>query len=278
MMFAGLAVAQPFAPALAQPTAMVSAVELPPQGRQTTYFEAPTAGRYAISAQSKTGVALELIDYMNGPVASDGIPGQRDGRLDRFLDQGRYKLILRGAPQAPAAATITVRPFVELQPKPQRLPLLEPIVSELGDCQQRSYWLEVKERGPVFLEAGGRRLDSLYLWRDGLTLLELPVERRILEPQPGRPLTVLTLDTALDPGFYRVTLYGGRERAPWTQPERGQAAVSAPGCPQNRVGDAAMARHRPARHRPFHRGDARVRLWASRTAGRRRRAGRNGGY
>ncbi len=217
MMFAGLTFAQSFAPALAQPTAIVSAVELPPQGRQTTYFEAPTAGRYAISAQSKTGVALELIDYMNGPVASDGVPGQRDGRLDRFLDQGRYKLILRGAPQAPAAATITVRPFVELQPKPQRLPLLEPIVSELGDYQQRSYWLEVKERGPVFLEAGGRWLDSLHLWRDGLTLLDLPVDRRTLEPQPGRPLTVLTLDTALDPGFYRVTLYGGREQAPWTQ-------------------------------------------------------------
>lgn len=197
--------------------ATVSPQKLPAQGKQTAYLEIPVAGRYAISAHSKTGVALELVDYMSGPVARDGMPGQRDGRLDRFLDQGRYKLILRGAPQAQDTATIEAKPFAELQPAPQRLPSLEPLASELGDYQQRSYWLEVKARGPVFLEAGGRFLDALHLWRDGLTLLDGVAERQTLEPQAGRPLTVLTLDTVLDPGFYRVTFYGGREQTPWTQ-------------------------------------------------------------
>jgi hypothetical protein len=192
-------------------------VQLTTQGKQTAYLEIPAAGRYAISASSKTGVALELVDYMSGPVARDGVPGQRDGRLDRFLDRGRYKLILRGDPQAQENATVEVKPFAELQATPQRLPLLELLASELGDYQQRSYWLEVKERGPVFLEAGGRFLDALHLWRDGLTLLDLTAERRTLEPQAGRPLTVLTLDAVLDPGFYRVTLYGGREQTPWTR-------------------------------------------------------------
>lgn len=197
--------------------AIVNPQELPAQGKQTAYLEIPAAGRYAIGVRSKTGVALELVDYASGPVARDGAPGQRDGRLDRFLDQGRYKLILRGAPQAQDSVTVEAKPFVELQPTPQRLPALELIASELGDYQQRSYWLEVKERGPVFLEAGGRFLDALHLWRDGLTLLDMAAERRTLEPQAGRPLTVLILDTVLDPGFYRVTLYGGRERTPWTQ-------------------------------------------------------------
>ncbi len=195
----------------------VSPMELPARDKQAAYLEIPAAGRYAIAAHSKTGVALELVDYMSGPVARDGVPGQRDGRLDRFLDRGRYKLILRGAPQAQDSATVEAKPFAELQPTPQRLPLLELLASELGDYQQRSYWLEVKERGPVFLEAGGRFLDALHLWRDGLTLLDLTAERRTLEPQAGRPLTVLTLDTVLDPGFYRVTLYGGREQTPWTR-------------------------------------------------------------
>ncbi|MDS4041757.1 MAG: lysozyme inhibitor LprI family protein [Candidatus Competibacter sp.] len=197
--------------------AVVSPAELPAQGKQAAYLEVPVAGRYAIGARSKTGVALELIDYMNGPTARDGDPGQRDGRLDVFLDRGRYKLILRGAPQAQDTVTVTARPFVELQSTPQRLPLLEPVTGELADYQQRSYWVEVKERGPVFLEAGGRYLDAMHLWRDGLTLLESSAERRTSEPQAGRPLTVLILDTVLDPGFYRVTLYGGRERVPWTQ-------------------------------------------------------------
>ncbi|MFO1371518.1 MAG: lysozyme inhibitor LprI family protein [Candidatus Competibacteraceae bacterium] len=204
-------------PPAQQAAVTVRPAELPAQGKQMAYLEIPAAGRYALSTQSKTGVALELLDYMNGPVAHDGESGQQDGRINVFLDQGRYKLILRGAPQAQGTVTVTARAFTELQPTPQRLPLLEPIASELGDYQQRSYWLEVKERGPVFLEAGGRFLDSLHLWRDGLTLLDLTAERQTLEPQASRPLTVLTLDTVLDPGFYRVTLYGGREQVLWTQ-------------------------------------------------------------
>jgi len=199
------------------PAVTVGPAQLTTQGKQIAYLEIPAAGRYAISARSKTGVALELVDYMSGPVARDGVPGQQDGRLDRFLDRGRYKLILRGAPQAQDSATVEAKPFAELQATPQRLPALELIASDLGDYQQRSYWLEVKERGPVFLEAGGRFLETLHLWRDGLTLLDVAAERRTLEPQAGRPLTVLTLDTVLDPGFYRVTLYGGREQPPWTR-------------------------------------------------------------
>jgi len=207
----------PIPGALVPPEAVVDPAELPAQGKQTAYLEIPVAGRYAISARSKTGVALELVDYMSGPVARDGVPGQRDGRLDRFLDRGRYKLILRGAPQAQDNATVEAKPFAELQATPQRLPPLERLASDLGDYQQRSYWLEVKERGPVFLEAGGRFLDALHLWRDGSTLLDVAAGRQTLEPQAGRPLTVLILDTVLDAGFYRVTLYGGRERTQWTQ-------------------------------------------------------------
>lgn len=196
----------------------ISPAELPAAGRQTTYLDVPTPGRYAISTHSKTGVALELVDYMNGPVARDGAPGRQDGRLNHFLDQGRYKLLLHGAPEAQDKVTVTAQAYTELQITPRRLSPLELISTDLGDVQQRSYWLEVQGREPVFLEAGGRYLEALHLWRDGVTLLDMNAERRTLEPQAGQPLTVLTFDNVLEPGWYRVTLYGGPEQTPWTQP------------------------------------------------------------
>jgi hypothetical protein len=54
-------------------------------------------GRFAIHAESKTGVALQLVDMITGPGNVAGEPGGRDGRLDVLLDKGVYKLRSFGA-------------------------------------------------------------------------------------------------------------------------------------------------------------------------------------
>src|SRR5262249_17237828 len=79
----------------------------------------------------------------------------------------------------------------------------------LDDYQQRSYWLEIKERGLVAIEAAGRNLADLRLWRDGAWLVDAAPTAAELEPLPGRKLAVRRLVAPLQPGLYRLPAYGG---------------------------------------------------------------------
>jgi len=54
-------------------------------------------GRFSIRAQSRTGVALQLVDMIAGPGELAGEAGVRDGRLDVLLDKGTYKIRTVGA-------------------------------------------------------------------------------------------------------------------------------------------------------------------------------------
>ncbi len=195
---------------------------LPARGTQQTLLHTERFGRYAILAHSDQGSALELVDRMAGPVARAGEIGTRDGRLDLFLDRGTTKLRVHSHELAEGQVRLEAHGFEELNTG--LAPVLEErrlIESELGDLQQRSWWVRIEQRQPVALEAAGRNLTDLRLWRDGTWLVESTPRCDTIQPTEGRPLRRCRLGTTLEPGLYLLSAYGGPGQA-WAQegPER----------------------------------------------------------
>jgi hypothetical protein len=188
---------------------------VPARGRQTANLQVPAFGRYAIRVESRQGTALQLVDRMAGPGGVAGRPGESDGRLDVFLDRGEYRLVTVGHRSASGDAKLEVRAFSERHaPRAPLLVELKPVEEELKDFEQVSYWLDLPESRTVWLEAAGRSLADLRLWRDGTWLVDAEPEREVVQPVVGKPLAVCRLAVALEPGLYLLTAYGGVPR-PW---------------------------------------------------------------
>lgn len=207
--------AGPAMPASPKPSFDGNAV--PARGAGKAILSVPAFGRYAVSVKSAQGTALRIVDRMAGPGEVAGIPGEEDGRIDLFLDAGVYKAVTQGSENGSGEARLDARGFREKNaPKPPALLELKPIRDRLDDFEQISYWLEIKEHRRVALEAAGRNLSDLRLWKDGTWLVDVSPSLETLEPFAGRPLRVCRIATALEPGLYLVTAYGGRP-LPWTE-------------------------------------------------------------
>ena len=183
-------------------------------GEHDTLLHIPAPGRYSIQAQSPQGAAIELVDRMAGPIASAGRAGELDGRLDLFLDEGTYKLRLYAPEKGQGTLTVKAFPFQEAQAVAQGedLPQLQDLqleLGELGDLQQRSYWLYLEQRQVLYLEAIGRSLKDCRLWRQEKWLVDVTPDISIYEPVTGQPMTYLEFHHDLNPGLYRITFYGG---------------------------------------------------------------------
>ena len=197
--------------------ATLSRTSVPAAGRQEAIVTVSAFGYYALTAASSQGTALQLIDRMAGPGPLAGAPGSQDGRLDLFLDRGEYKLVALGHEKATGNAKLEVHPFAERHaPQPPMLVELKAMDETLGDFQQASYWLQIEEARVVAIEAAGRNVADLRLWRDGSWLHEAVPERAEIEPKKGHPMTACRIEVKLEPGLYRVTAYGGPGR-PWSE-------------------------------------------------------------
>jgi len=189
---------------------------VPATGRQETLLTVDTYGRYAVAARSSQGSAIQLIDRMAGPGDVHGTPGHTDGRVDAFLDRGTYKVIVRSDRDGSGEAALTADAFTELHPYPApALPELRLLTTELADIEQRSWWIEVAGERTIAVEAAGRSLADLRLWRDGSWLVDLDPDCAIATPEEGRPLRHCQLTGKLPQGMYRLTAYGGPEQ-PWS--------------------------------------------------------------
>ncbi len=187
-----------------------------PAGQASTLLHVTSPGRFAITAHSGGGTALQLIDMLTGPGEVAGAAGAQDGRLDVLLDVGDYKLLAFAGPGATGSARIDVTPSHPAAP-PAALPLAGRTASAtLMDGETRAYWLLVPPvtgpaAGPnVRIEAAGRSLADLRLWRDGRDLSALVPDTRQIEPAPGHGLSDLLLAGQVEPGTYLVVAYGGR--------------------------------------------------------------------
>jgi hypothetical protein len=188
---------------------------LPATGRQEATVLVKGFGRYSITVQSPQGTALQLVDPMAGPGAVSGAPGESDGRLDLFLDRGHYRLLALSDERGSGDARLDVHAFRERNgAHPPRLIELRSVDEQLGDFEQISYWLHLDAAQSVAIEAAGRHLSDLRLWKDGTWLVGSEPQTELVEPSPGRPMLACRLTVGLEPGLYLLTAYGGPGQ-PW---------------------------------------------------------------
>jgi hypothetical protein len=213
--FASHLSAAPSSPA--ELSASLSKTELPARGRQESILTITKFGRYAVTVKSDQGTGLQLVDHMAGPGQIAGVAGESDGRLDLFLEKGQYKIVTFGHERASGSARLEAHPFTEKEaPRPSALIELKLNEAALKDFEQRSYWLEIKERKKVALEAAGRSLADLRLWVNGKWLLDVAPAISTVQAKTGQPLKVCRLVADLEPGLYLLSAYGGAP-LPWAE-------------------------------------------------------------
>jgi hypothetical protein len=203
----------PLRAAAAPAAASLDKNRFPAASPSETLLHVGSPGRFAISAHSASGTALDLVDMITGPTPEAGTPGSLDGRLDALLDTGTYKIRLHPAAGAQGDVQLSVAPFQNAAP-PALMPSNTRADTTLADLQQRSYWFSVTDATPVRLEAAGRALADFRLWRDGRDLVATSPTTRIIEPSHGRPLRDILIQGSLPPGTYLATVYGG-PALPW---------------------------------------------------------------
>jgi hypothetical protein len=192
-----------------------SANDLPADHDGFALLTIPAPGRYAIRAKSASGARIQLVDMISGPGEASGAAGLRDGRIDALLDKGVYKLRVYGVQGASGKVRLTADPFTEAETRRATLTALQHQSGELGDLTQRSYWVDIGSAGQVSVEAVGRALHDLRLWRPSGELIELGFEKGNVEPKPGHFMTRIRVKGAVSPGRYIVTAYGG-EKLVWS--------------------------------------------------------------
>ena len=185
--------------------------EFDAHGLNETLLHISVPGRYSLQAQSDQGTKIEIVDRMAGPFAAAGSVGEWDGRLDLLLDKGTYKIRLRSHEEGVGTLKLAVHPFVEISSSDKLLPLDTYQIenSSLEDLQQQSFWLHLKKRRILRLEAIGRNLEDCRLWRDGVWLEDIKPRFSIYEPVNGQPMGYAEFYHDLNPGVYRLTFYGG---------------------------------------------------------------------
>ncbi len=185
--------------------------EFAAHGMNETLLHIAAPGRYSLQARSDQGTKIEIVDRMAGPFAAAGSAGEDDGRLDLLLDKGTYKIRLRSHEEGVGTLTLAVHPFVEIGLSDK---LLSPDAYRiesglLKDLQQQSFWLHLKNRQILRLEAIGRNLKDCRLWRDGVWLEDIQPSFSTYEPVNGRLMGYVEFYHDLNPGIYRLTFYGG---------------------------------------------------------------------
>ncbi|HEV7784469.1 MAG TPA: hypothetical protein VGQ28_03975, partial [Thermoanaerobaculia bacterium] len=206
----------PKAPAPDTPKVGLSAAELPATGEQKTLLTVDRFGRYSLRVENAQGSSVELVDRMAGSLGKAGEAGRESGRLDLFLDRGQYQVRVESAEKGTGKAKVTTRSFLEKRagaPVP-RLVETRLVQESLDDLEQVSYWLEIGGRRGVRLEAAGRNLADLRLWRDGSWLEGVTPRCQQIQPVIGQPLQRCRIAAVLEPGLYLLTAYGGVGQ-PW---------------------------------------------------------------
>lgn len=205
-----------FATAPETPAVRLDRASVPARGKQSALLTVDAFGRYAVTATSAQGVALQQVDRMAGAGPVTGEAGKQDGRLDLFLDRGEYKIVTHASARGSGQANLRAHAYRELNARAPLLVEHRLESAQLGDFEQRSYWLEIKNKRTVALEAAGRHLADLRLWRDGTWLVDVTPQIVQSQARPEQPLAVARLTAELAPGLYLLTAYGGPSQA-WTE-------------------------------------------------------------
>jgi hypothetical protein len=198
--------------------------------RPWTILTVRESGKYSIEAASKTGTMLSLIDRMAGLLNNDGDPGKRDGRIDILLEKGEYRVELTPDPKVPLKVTLSCVRYKEMNPVNPggELPRLDQgdfLEATLGDHESRSFWVIIKERKVLYLEALARNLSDSRLFVNGELLVPANPSVSEYSPIPGMPMRYIEYYELLEPGSYLLVFYGGKPRG-WTNETSSDTAHS----------------------------------------------------
>jgi hypothetical protein len=186
-------------------------VSVPAKGSQTVIVPVKTWGRYSVQCRSDQPIAFSVADRRSGIISRDGTPGERNGRVDMFLDIGEYKITTQGPKNATADAVIAAMPFTYAAGStPSFLVPNKENRLQLRDLEQCSFWFEATTDTTLYVEASGRYLADLRLWRDGDWLVQTQSTGFIARPKPETPLTGLIMTASVPKGNYMVAAYGGK--------------------------------------------------------------------
>lgn len=203
---------------------------VPATGQQQVTVTVAKYGRYSFSAHGSEGTALQLVDRMAGFGEAVGVPGGSDGRLDVFLDRGTYRLIASSDAKGTGEVHLEAHAFAEQNGEPPLLPPLRAVETSLEDYQRRTWWIEVKAGQPLAIEAAGRSLVDLRLWRDGSWLSEVRPACTTVEATPKKPVTNCQITGSTQPGLYQLVAYGGAPMQ-WAEGGDGNALYVRSGIP-----------------------------------------------
>lgn len=186
-------------------------VEVDANNRHEAVVSIESLARYSLQIKSDQGVALQYVDRMYGPSRISGRQGNQDGRIDTILNVSEYKLVALAASNGSGTAKISVHSFEEKNTGDPILLVEKKLEStQLSDLQQRSYWITLSNSQTVNIEAAGRFLSDVQLWKDGNWLVESKAVKSTIEPSPGQPLNLLQLSTSQTAGTYKIVFYGGK--------------------------------------------------------------------
>ncbi len=191
-----------------------------PNDKMQTILSLSAAARVSVRATSTTGVGISLHDRMEGMIGRSGSAGNVDGRIDLSLDKGDYEVRIEGNDSAGKAIGLSASVFHELNgDKSSAWPTLLPGVVASGalkDLESVSYWVELREDGPIEVEALGRDLAVAELWCEGQYLVASYPTQQERSVEKGRPMGWVCISRQAKAGLYLVRLYGGPPRA-WPQ-------------------------------------------------------------
>lgn len=197
------------------PVLMAGTATVPAAGRHEALLPVSQWGRYSLRSSGDVPVAISVANRRSGILQRDGEPGRRHGRIDLFLDIGEVKLAAQGPKKTSGQAILTATPFAYPPGfKPGWLIPLRENRFSLDDLQQAAFWFEARTDTVVYIEAAGRNLAEVVLWRDGEWLMPITTKGFVSKPKPETPLTGFSFAAHLSPGTYMLGLYGGKGR-PW---------------------------------------------------------------
>lgn len=199
---------------LAQTPGTAFSASVPSGGKHEILLPIAKWGRYSIRCSGEQPVALSISDRRTGIMERDGDAGRRNPRIDLFLDIGEYKLTVLGSKNAAGTSQVTATPFALPEGfKPAYLVPYRENRMSLDDFQQTAFWFEAFADTSVYIEAVGRNLADLALWRDGEWLVKTDNHTFIAKPKDETPLSGISFSARVPKGIYMVAAYGGKGRS-----------------------------------------------------------------
>ena len=192
-----------------QSDAVLERQSFPSSGQHQTTLVIQSQGRYSIQVQSAFGVAISVVDAMSGTMASDGTPGQKDGRIDLTLEKSTYLVKLEGVEETEGQARLIVKKFGETQTESPQLAPIEVKQVSLADFEQVRFRITLPKQQILRMEVMGRHLEDAVIWFPNGWTTGLRPTRSVYEPEPGKPMTHLEFHHSLPEGTYELVCYGG---------------------------------------------------------------------